>query len=169
MGWEMTKVERIDTNGLNTMISHSLSLFQMLEESIKQYLQLAYEIISERSKDIPFNMQLYEENDSLGTLIRKFQKLTNNKQLIEDLKKVTKDRNRIVHRLWRSFFDEVSNTVTRAQHRSSEIFGQAIGNVSLRYVKELIEVSKKTTACLTSLQTEYQRLQKRKEVESKED
>ena len=143
-----------------TMISYSLNYFQIIEQLLRQYLKSVSEIISERSKDIPFKLQFYKETDSLGKLVEAFEKLNNNKQLIKELRKIAHDRNIVAHKVWHNFWGDVSETVIKSKGQDNNIINQAINEMTGKHVSKLKKVCNNAAKCLFSLTTEYVRIHK---------
>ena len=76
-----------------------LSSCQTIEAGLRLYIIYSYELIR-RSLDnkLPFHLDEQDVNkDSMGTLIEKFSKLTNNSDLVSRLKELTPYRNRCAH------------------------------------------------------------------------
>lgn len=74
--------------------------FQLIEEALKWYIEVAIKIIKEKLKGIiPYKYsRACINSDSIGKLIEKFSKLNNNQGLIGELKGVIKHRNDLAHR-----------------------------------------------------------------------
>jgi len=141
-----------------TMISYSLHYFQLIEELIRQYLKLVSEIISKRSKDIPFNFQFYKENYSLGKLVDIFEQLNNNEQLIKELHKIAIDRNIVAHKVWHNLMSDLSKTIVKSKSHDKNIIDQAINEMTGEHIYKLKKVCREAATCLSSLSTEYQRI-----------
>lgn len=73
--------------------------FQLIEMALKIYISKAIKIIKDKtSGTVPFKYtEKWVENDSLGKLIQKFEKLSDNSRLIEELKKIKPRRDAIAH------------------------------------------------------------------------
>ena len=88
-------------------LGEALAPYQLLEEVLKFYIEAAQFRI-ERLVDgiVPFNYPLSEyENLPLGRLITVFERHSDNKQLIERLRKAVKGRNYIAHRAVAHYMD----------------------------------------------------------------
>jgi hypothetical protein len=144
--------------GFFDMISSNLILFQLIEETIKGYLDLVSEIISGRSKDIPFKLQLYKKRDGLGKLIIIFKQLNDNKKLIEDLAKVAEDRNIVAHKIGRIYFDAISNTIKELKNWDKDSLEKALKETTSKHISEQKKVLRRAGDCIGPLQEEYQRI-----------
>lgn len=80
-------------------VSHALTVFQVIEESLKLYIKFSFKLIrSKLDLSIPFEFSGKDyENAALETLIKIFSKLSDNKALIESLNKITGNRNYVAH------------------------------------------------------------------------
>ncbi len=80
-------------------VTNVLMSFQYIEVALRSYISLANEKIKDKlNGTIPFKYDNeWIKKDSLGTLIDKFSKVNNNKDLINSLGKLTRDRNQIAH------------------------------------------------------------------------
>lgn len=74
--------------------------FQFIEEGLRRYIATVYEVIRHRlGADIPFKFAEDDlDKDSLGKLLYKFGKLTDNAALVDQLRKLAPERNACVHR-----------------------------------------------------------------------
>lgn len=81
-------------------VSHALTVFQVIEEGLKQYITYSFKLIRARlDPSIPFEFNGKDyENAALGKLIKIFSKLSDNKVLIESLNKITSNRNYVAHK-----------------------------------------------------------------------
>lgn len=89
---------RMDTYALAA--SQVLMDFQFIEEALRMYIASAFNVIRTSTQDkVPFKFDRSSvEKDSLGKLIGKYSKLSDNQKLIADLNRVVEDRNLIAHR-----------------------------------------------------------------------
>ena len=77
----------------------ALADFQLLEEGIRTYLDIAYATIRGATKNVirfRFDRKCFEK-DSLGKLVDKFSRLNSNDALISKLRQAVSERNRIAH------------------------------------------------------------------------
>ncbi len=79
---------------------------QCVEETIKDYLVEVYEIIKKKlGNQIPFKFSRKSvENDSLGRLLTKFSKVNSNKDVIDRIGRLIKNRNYCAHRAYVMIF-----------------------------------------------------------------
>lgn len=124
---------------------NALLNFQFIEEGIKMYLAIVYEIVEKKlSNQIPFKFSYNDiKNDPLGRLVAKFEKVNHNKQLIDKLKDSVKHRNYCAHRAYLMTVKEQRD----AKYLSGEI-------------KKMETVIKSSKECLTNLQRELRKLDK---------
>lgn len=75
--------------------------FQYIEEGLKMYVTSVNKRIKEKMKnEFPFKYERsWVEDDSLGKLIKKFEKINNNNELIKELKSLRPLRNEIAHKI----------------------------------------------------------------------
>lgn len=80
-------------------VSHALTVFQIIEESLKLYIKFSFKLVRVRlDPSIPFGFNGKDyENAALETLIKVFSRLSSNTALIESLNKITSNRNYIAH------------------------------------------------------------------------
>jgi hypothetical protein len=73
--------------------------YQFIEEGLRMYLAAAYKfILSSLDSKMPFKYSYKDiENDSLGSLISKFERLSDDAGLVKELKELVKFRNKIAH------------------------------------------------------------------------
>lgn len=78
--------------------------FQYIEQALRVYITCSNMIIKKKLLGIMPYRYGYDfiENDSLGKLLEKFEKVSDNVDLVKKLKKLVPERNRIAHRslLW---------------------------------------------------------------------
>jgi hypothetical protein len=87
-------------------VQSALFTFQMIEEALKIYIGLSYEILK-RSAPAPiaFNFDASAiHNAPLGKLIKMFSGVTANRQLASDLSKIVEWRNFCAHRAYKHEF-----------------------------------------------------------------
>lgn len=94
-------------------VAYALSGCQLVEQELKLYIAQAYQYIRKQvGKRLPFKMSGDDvENFALGRLIETFEKLSDNKALVADLSKFTRERNYLSHAAIAQCldpFDEVS-------------------------------------------------------------
>lgn len=89
-------------------VQKALLIFQHIEVVIKIYLACAYWIILKNLENqIPFKFSYDDvKNDSLGKLLKKFEKLNSNEYLIKNSKKLINDRNFIAHQAYLIKYEE---------------------------------------------------------------
>lgn len=97
-------------------ISLVLYNFQLIEQALKSYICVAIEKIKERTKDvIPYKYnRKWVNNDTLGKLIKKFEKINDNKELIKEIKRLTPYRNKVAHQGLLISVDEWNNSFQMA-------------------------------------------------------
>lgn len=80
-------------------VAYALSGCQMVEQELKLYLTEALDLVRKRLGDrMPFKMKGDDyENSSLERLIEVFNKLTNNNDLVKELRKFKEERNFLSH------------------------------------------------------------------------
>ena len=156
---EHVPIATFDAMNMHNMISASLLHFQLIEEAIREYFKLLSAIISDKVKDIiPSGFQFYEDNDTLGTLIKKFEKLNNNKELIKELNKINKDRIYVAHKIWPHYMASLSKAVIESKGRDQATLTQALDKVPSSYLSNLRVIVLKTTRCLSSLADEQKKI-----------
>ena len=89
-------------------LQNSILMFQLIEESLRMYIKLAYSIINKRLDNIiPFKFTYNDvQRDSLGTLLDKFAKFNNNSELPKKISAIIKWRNFCAHRAYLMTYDE---------------------------------------------------------------
>ena len=94
-----------------TNLQKALMNFQFMEESIRMYLTSAYCIVLRKlDNQIPFEFTYKDvEKDSLGKLLIKFGKFNSNKQLIDNIREIMKDRNHCAHRAYLMTAEELND------------------------------------------------------------
>lgn len=85
----------------NDKVLNILMNFQYIEEGLKMYVTSVNKRIKEKMKnEFPFKYERsWVEDDSLGKLIKKFEKINNNNELIKELKSLRPLRNEIAHKI----------------------------------------------------------------------
>ena len=80
-------------------VSHALTAFQVIEESLKLYIKFSFKLIRVRlDPSIPFEFNGKDyEKAALQTLIKVFSMLSNNTALIKSLNKITSNRDYVAH------------------------------------------------------------------------
>jgi len=126
-------------------LSIALMFFQYIEETIKDYLAEVYEIIKIKLRNqIPFKFSYKSvQNHSLRRLLTKFEKVNSNKDLIDTIDHLIKDRNYCTHRAYIMKFEQLFND----EFLSAEI----------KKFKRIIDSS---TKCLIRLQMELKKVRK---------
>lgn len=73
--------------------------FQFIEEGLRRYISRAYEVIRQRtSADFPYRFTRKDlEKDSLGRLLAKFSRLSDNEALCETIRSLVPARNQCAH------------------------------------------------------------------------
>ncbi|MBA7490420.1 hypothetical protein ES702_00958 [subsurface metagenome] len=126
-------------------LQNALLNFQFMEESIRMYLAYAYWIVSKKlDKQIPFRFTYIDvKNDSLGKLLKKFEKFNSNKQLIDKVKQSIKERNYLAHRAY---------LMTSEEQKDDEYLSKQIEKM-----KKIVVSSRE---CLDELTQESRKLEK---------
>lgn len=95
----------------NEELSNAIMSLQYVEEAIKNYLGEVYEIIKKKlGNQIPFDFSRKSvKNDSLRRLLTKFSKVNSNKDLIDRIDHLIKDRNYCVHQAYVMTFEKMFN------------------------------------------------------------
>jgi len=119
--------------------------FQFIEESIKMYITFSYWIVIKKlEKQLPYNFSYNDvKNNSLGKLLKKFEKFNSEKKLINEIKQLIKDRNFIVHQAY---------LLTYEEQKDDKYLSEQIKNL-----EKIIVRSKK---CLNELSQELQKIEK---------
>ncbi|MCK4795174.1 MAG: hypothetical protein KAV87_66200 [Desulfobacteraceae bacterium] len=73
---------------------------QVIEEGLRRYLIASYEYIQKKMVgSLPFHFDQGDfDKDSFGTLVSKFEKLSDNSSLVSQLRMLTEHRNKCAHR-----------------------------------------------------------------------
>lgn len=73
--------------------------YQFLEEGLRMYAAYAYELIRTRlGEELPFKYSYVDtEKDALGKLIARFEKFSDEADLIKELKELVQHRNSVAH------------------------------------------------------------------------
>ena len=81
-------------------VQMALSDFQYIEESLRFYIAVAYDLIRHQMKGkLPFHFNEPDlEKDALGRLIQKYAKFSDNTTLVAELKRLQRHRNQVAHR-----------------------------------------------------------------------
>ena len=81
-------------------VTQALMGCQLVEQELKLYISEALDLVRKRlGERMPFKMSGDDFEDSaLETLIKTFSKLTNNEQLVRDLRKFKDERNYLSHK-----------------------------------------------------------------------
>lgn len=90
----------MDYNDFYLKVAYALSGCQLVEQELKLYISEALELVRKCvGKKLPFKMsgEDYAES-SLERLIEAFRKLSNNDQLVKDLRKFKDERNFLSHK-----------------------------------------------------------------------
>lgn len=100
-------------------LGNALLNFQYIEEALRTYLWCVYNIVKLKlGNQIPFKFSRKDvKTDSLGVLIAKFEKVSSNKQLIDQLNGLVKVRNHCAHQAYLMTFEEMKDD----KYLSSEI------------------------------------------------
>jgi chromatin segregation and condensation protein Rec8/ScpA/Scc1 (kleisin family) len=114
--------------------------FQFIEEGLKMYIARAYEIVRMRTRGfMPFELD-YDTvaQEPLGRLVSRYSPLTENKLLVERLKKLQTARNECAHRAFLLTYDEqhdhafLSGEVSRLEalrQETRDCVGQVLAEV----------------------------------------
>ena len=126
-------------------LSNALMFLQYIEEAIKDYLGEVYEIIKKKlGNQIPFDFSRKSvENNSLRKLLTKFSKVNSNKDLIDRIDHLIKDRNYCAHRAYVMTFKQIFND----KYLSDEI-------------KKFKSLANNSSKCLIRLQMELKKVRK---------
>lgn len=91
------------------LVVEAIVEFQLLEERLKSYIHLTYELVDEwLDKSVPFSYDKSEiENAPLGKLLRQFRHFCTNESLVEVLSSLVPDRNYVAHRGFLAFRENV--------------------------------------------------------------
>ena len=127
-------------------VSHALTVFQLIEESLKLYITFRFKLIRIRlDPSIPFEFNGRDyENAALETLIKMFAKLSTNQSLIESLNKITGNRNYVAHQ-----------ALVRYLHGSED------GTHHDEQSKKIADISVEAWKCLALLQQDHAALRTR--------
>lgn len=93
------------------LVGKALLDFQYIELALKLYIAETYAIISSRVKGIvPFKYDWKDvENEPLGRLLDQFSKISSDHQLVEDLRPLQKERNKLAHQAYVLTLEEQSD------------------------------------------------------------
>ena len=91
--------------------SSAVMEFQFIEELLRMYISYCYYIIHlSLSKKIPFKYAYKDlQKDSLGKLLDKFKKFSNNNELIKKIDHIIKDRNYCAHKAFILTYEQQKN------------------------------------------------------------
>lgn len=127
-------------------LGNALFLFQFIEETLRMYLTMVYEIVKRKlGNQIPFKFSYRSvENDSLEKLLTKFRKVNSNKEILDRVGRLIKDRNYCAHRAYLMRFEEtqdqnyLSNEIKKMERivdSSRKCFGRL--QMELKKVREI--------------------------------
>jgi len=136
------------TENLREEVGEALMTFQFLEEAIREYLDIKVKIIKKNVKDLNKKFSLYEENDTLGTLIRKFEKVCDNDVLVKSLGKIPKERNKLAHHIWLNFRKQSDRLLYGDRDRE---IGEKLEKCVIEKINEVKEMGKEAHLCLFGL------------------
>jgi hypothetical protein len=125
---------------------HVLSLFQVIEFSLKSYISISYRLIRLTTKNvIPFTYSDKDVEDlPLSKLISHFEKINSNKTLHSKLRSIIKSRNSLAHRGFLPGF--LSATLEENLQES---------------ISEFKKLDSQLSECMTELQSEFELLDKK--------
>jgi len=142
----MTKNKRLSPNWEEyaEVVRDILWNCQVIEEGLRRYLISSYEYIRKAiGGSLPFRFDRKDiEKDSMGALVDKFEKLSDNSSLVTHLKSLTKHRNKCAHRGF---------TLTVKEWCDDDFIAKEL--------KNLLEIRSSSEACASSVVKEYKRLE----------
>jgi|APLak6261699311_1056244.scaffolds.fasta_scaffold00556_6 archaellum biogenesis ATPase FlaH len=95
----------------NDSFISTMAAFQLIEETLKLYIEFSYKLIQSRAKPFTFNYSVEDiRNNPLAQLVKKFKNLNSNVVLIDDLQKLTKIRNDIAHKILIEYIKSISDS-----------------------------------------------------------
>src|SRR4051812_8696020 len=117
------------------MVRSVLISFQYIEEQLRAYLSLCYDVIRNKLQgSIPFKYTYSDnERDSLGALISKYEKFSDDSRLINELKELVQHRNGLAHRGFMLKEDQrwdaeelkrMTSALEKVKERASNCFGK---------------------------------------------
>lgn len=117
---------------------------QVVEEFLRRYLTASYEYIQKTmAGSLPFRFDRKDvENDSMGSLVSKFERFSDNASLVTQLKSLTKHRNICAHR-------RLALTVKQWCN----------GGFIESELQSLLEVRSSSETCSSLVRKEYKRLE----------
>ena len=126
-------------------LGNALLNFQFMEEIIRMYLGIAYDVVKKKlDNQIPFKFSYRDiKQDSLGTLVTKFEKFNSNKQLIEEVVRLVKIRNYCAHQAY---------LMTAEQQKDDKYLSGEI--------KKMETVIRSSDQCVRHLHRELERIEK---------
>lgn len=93
------------------LVGQALLDFQFIELALKLYMAETYAIISSRVEGVvPFKYGWKDvENEPLGRLLDQFSKISSDHQLIQELRPLQKERNKLAHQAYVLTLEEQSD------------------------------------------------------------
>ncbi|MBU2895808.1 hypothetical protein [Vibrio hepatarius] len=118
----MIEQYEIEYAAYHNTLSSVLIDFQFIEESLKMNIASCYEIVlSSLDGLIPFKFDYNDlKKDALGVLIKKFEKYSDDTDLIKELRDLVQYRNGVAHKGWLLTTDEQRNS-ERLKQLTSEL------------------------------------------------
>lgn len=129
---------------------HALAKFQLLEQTIKDYLDAYYSTIS---LFLPSNLTYSHsrsdiENESLDSLVYHFSKTIKNEDLIERVSLMLKKRNKLAHKALLSTFKK---NIHKNEYESSVLEYISIADELHLLIANVLDESKNIKAALATL------------------
>ena len=117
---------------------------QVVEESLRRYLTASYKYVQKTmAGSLPFRFDRKDiENDSMGSLVSKFERLSDNTSLVTQLKSLTKHRNMCAHKAF---------ALTVKEWCDAEFVGGKL--------ESLLQIRSSSETCASSVKKEYKRLE----------
>jgi hypothetical protein len=119
--------------------------FQFIEESLRCYLSTVYKVARKRlNGDIPFKLDARDLlKDALGTLVSRFERHTNDDELVKELRDLIKHRNETAHRAF----------LLRAEETADSEFLR-------RQTDSLAQVKARTGPCVMKILERWEEIQR---------
>lgn len=142
---------------LSKKIGDALFNIQLLEGQIREYLDYIANIIKKSVRILPSNFSLYDKNDTLGTLVKRFSNVCQNKNLVKSLNQISIKRNKLVHEIWLDFRDE-HRKIRRLENGQPLLHMIKYSSVKSGEVRE---IEREAELCLEGIKDEWETSEKR--------
>jgi hypothetical protein len=152
IGWAKSGDKKMTAeDNLREEVGQALMTFQLIEEAIRDYLDTTATIIKKKVKYLNKDFSLYDKKDTLGTLVKKFSKVSDNNNLVEWLEGNIKKRNDLAHKIWLDFRKETNRIIYGK--KDPKIWDKLEECVN-RKIKQVRKIDEQAHICLTMLLVE---------------